>query len=545
MPDESGFGIWSIIPPLATICLAIATRRVLLSLLAGIAFGVALLQPTYSQWMENGGEGNFLQQSLLTWMQDFFGTFLFQQLIDSDHMSVIIFTTMLSIQVALIHRSGGMQGVVKLLAPFAKTRRGGQVVTWFLGLLIFIDDYANTLLLGATMRPVTDRLRISREKLAYLVDSTAAPVAGMALISTWVSTEISFIAAGYEAGGVELGSQTFSVFLATIPVRFYIIFALLMVLIVGLLQRDFGPMLAAERRAFYADSTPSSSIDSESGKARWWFAVFPIFLTVAIALYVLYTSGLQGVQSEGNPLPDALLHRWAIIIGNGNSYLALLWGSGCGLLLILAMVLWTEEYSENEVVLTIYGGIKHVSPALLILWFAWTLSALTSEENLGSGQYLATVLEGRIQPWLFPTLTFLLAGAVAFSTGTSWGTMATLFPLVIPLVIKIVPPGQNGGLDIYDPILIGSIGSVLAGAIWGDHCSPISDTTVLSSRASDCDHIAHVRTQLPYAALGGVAAILFGTLPLGFGVSTWILLPAGIFVIAVFFRLFGKTIEHP
>lgn len=561
--DETGsvFGWLSLVPPIVTIVMAIATKRVFLSLITGIALGVLIVQPDFSYWQALGDqpEGSvvaFTYSTASQWFYDLTQTFLWSQFVDSGHLQVMIFTAVLSMQVAMIHRSGGMTGVVRLLAPFARSRRGGQLVTWLLGMIIFIDDYANTLLLGSTMRPVTDRLKISREKLAYLVDSTAAPVSALALISTWVAVELSSIQSGYEAAGEPLGTQSFSVFLATIPVRFYIIFALLMVPIVAILRRDFGPMLAAEKRAVNDENLVSEFEDVSAG--HWIDALLPICVTVAIALYILCRTGAEAIAAEaanalelGLPAPESggALFDFALIIGNGDPYSSLVYGSIGGLLTIIALVLWRKSLTEEEIVLANYAGLKHVMPALFILWFAWTLSALTNADNLASGQYLAGLLTSRansqmILPlWIFPTATFLVAGIVAFSTGTSWGTMATLFPVVIPTVITALKADTAYEFDVYHPLLIGSIGSVLAGAIFGDHCSPISDTTVLSSKASSCNHIAHVRTQMPYAILGGTVAVFLGTIPSALGAPSWLLIPLGVSVIVVVFLAIGRNAE--
>lgn len=561
--DETGsvFGWLSLVPPIVTIVMAIATKRVFLSLITGIALGVLIVQPDFSYWQALGDqpEGSvvaFTYSTASQWFYDLTQTFLWSQFVDSGHLQVMIFTAVLSMQVAMIHRSGGMTGVVRLLAPFARSRRGGQLVTWLLGMIIFIDDYANTLLLGSTMRPVTDRLKISREKLAYLVDSTAAPVSALALISTWVAVELSSIQSGYEAAGEPLGTQSFSVFLATIPVRFYIIFALLMVPIVAILRRDFGPMLAAEKRAVNDENLVSDFEDVSAG--HWIDALLPICVTVAIALYILCRTGAEAIAAEaanalelGLPAPESggALFDFALIIGNGDPYSSLVYGSIGGLLTIIALVLWRKSLTEEEIVLANYAGLKHVMPALFILWFAWTLSALTNADNLASGQYLAGLLTSRansqmILPlWIFPTATFLVAGIVAFSTGTSWGTMATLFPVVIPTVITALKADTAYEFDVYHPLLIGSIGSVLAGAIFGDHCSPISDTTVLSSKASSCNHIAHVRTQMPYAILGGTVAVFLGTIPSALGAPSWLLIPLGVSVIVVVFLAIGRNAE--
>lgn len=549
MEGVSPIGWLCLLPPVLTIGLAIATRRVVPSLLAGIAAAVLIMLPTPAAYeLASGVE--FSWYGYLSAMLSQFGValtegHLWASFADSDHLRVFAFTTILSIQVALIHRSGGMLGIVRWAAPLAKTRRGGQVLTWLLGLVIFIDDYANTLLLGSTMRPVADRLKISREKLAFLVDSTAAPVTGLALVSTWVATEISYMQAGFEDAGIAIGNNTFGIFLATIPTRFYILYALIFVIACALCCRDFGPMLRAEQAAADGKSNlpPEPKLKADS-VPRPWNAVLPIVVTVAVAVWLLVLTGQAEIGDS--PLPDSLLQAWGQIIGNGNSYVALVYGSIAGLVVILGQVAWQRSLTSTDVRAASIDGFVHVLPALVILWLAWTLSNLTGKEHMQTGVYLASVVNA-IDVWagFMPTIVFLLASVIAFSTGTSWGTMGILMPIVIPVVYEMLRQQTGTAPDAAAPILTASIGSVLAGAIFGDHCSPISDTTILSSRSSGCDHIAHVRTQMPYALTIASVAVVFGTLPTGFGVSSWILLPLGTLAMIAILLIFGRRADAP
>ncbi len=541
----SPVGWLCIAPPLLTIAMAIITRRVVGSLLLGIVAAAAILLPSPAAQQQALGDsftwpGYCLQMAEL-WVSSLAESHLWASLIEEDHLRVFAFTSLLGMQVALIHRSGGMLGIVRWAAPLAKSRRGGQVLTWLLGLVIFIDDYANTLLLGSTMRPLTDRLKISREKLAFLVDSTAAPVSGLALVSTWVATEISTMQTGFNDAGIDIGSGAFGIFIQTIPSRFYILYALAFVLICSLLCRDFGPMLAAERRAERAPDPVDpggEETDSQSVPPRAINALLPICVTVAVVVWLLITTGRASISE---PLPDASWQAWGQIVGKGNSYLALVYGAMAGLAVVLALIWRQKRLSAAEIRSSLLEGFTHVLPALVILWLAWTLSNLTGEDYMRTGQFIAArVSELAIAPGLMPSIVFLLASVIAFSTGTSWGTMAILMPIVIPLVHGLLtqqlgtPPAPNHF------VLTASIGSVLAGAIFGDHCSPISDTTILSSRSSDCDHIAHVRTQMPYALTVGAVSILLGTLPAGFGVSCWILLPLGLITMVCILLAFGR-----
>jgi Na+/H+ antiporter NhaC len=459
-------------------------------------------------------------------------------LADPDHLRVFAFTLMMGAMVGVMARSRGMEGIVSWIAPLARDRRGGQVTVWLLGLIVFFDDYANSLLLGTTMRPLTDRLKISREKLAYLVDSTAAPVSGLAIISTWIAGEIGYIQSGYEKIGMGETVDGFAVFIETIPYRFYVLWALLFVPMVGLMGRDFGPMLRVERQMLEppdSEQPPRNDTarSAPSPRGRWQNAVFPIIVTVAVTLtWILYT-GAQAVAADGTVDAD-----WLQIFGAGDSYVSLVYGSLSGLVLAILMPLAQRMLKFREVRSAAFIGARGVSTALAILWLAWALSDVTSND-LQAGEFLGGLLKGSLDSAWMPTVVFVLASLVAFATGTSWGTMGVLMPLVIEATYQLLSDGPQE-VSPHHPVLIASVGSVLAGAIFGDHCSPISDTTVLSSQASGCDHIAHVATQMPYALVVASVSIACGTLPVGFGVPVWWLVPLGVFVLFAFLLLFGR-----
>ena len=535
MDTTSPVGWLCVVPPLLTIVLAILSKKVVPSLVTGIASAVVILLPSAGIRQQEVGESftwvGYALESTTSFAKSFFEEHLWAQLVDGDHLRVFVFTILLGMQVAMIHRMGGMLGIVNWARPFAKTRRSGQILTWFLGLIVFIDDYANTLLLGSTMRPVTDKLKISREKLAFLVDSTAAPVSGLALVSTWIAGELGYIQEGFEAADVEIGNQAFAIFCESIPSRFYVLLALVFVVLVGFLGRDFGPMLRAEKRALQqkpgelGDASESNQPIAASG----WNAILPIVTTITgvIALLVLTGMselGLQELPPFGATLAD--LQAWGNLVGNGNSYVALVYGALAGLLVCLFLNLLWRTLSVQQIRDTLLEGFLHVLPALIILWLAWTLSGLTDNDFLATGSFLATkVSEYSVSPAVMPTVIFLLSGAIAFATGTSWGTMGIVMPIAIPLIVGMLDPAE---VDPRHPILLASISGVLAGAIFGDHCSPISDTTILSSRSSDCDHIAHVRTQMPYALTVGAVTVLCGTLPVGLGLPAWVSILLGV-----------------
>ena len=548
------YGWLSLAPPVVAIVLAIATRRAVLSLLAGIFCG-ALITSGWQPFVA---------------LIDTCEVHLWPTFINPGKLRVFSFTLLMGAMIGVICRSGGMQGLIGLISPFAKTRRGGQMVTWLLGLVIFFDDYANTLLLGNTLRPLFDRLKISREKLAYLVDSTAAPVAGLALVSTWVAVEIEYVNDGLEMLGPDSPLQAVDLFLASIPYRFYVLAALLFVPLVAMTGRDFGPMLKAERRRLREDASGADGLlrakdDIEDAPpARWYNAVLPIALTLSVVMLLLYFTGLQGL----GPAAEGETHELRDILGASKSSLALQYGSLAGLALAIVLARLQGLLSGRAVADAVAGGVKVVLPAILILWFASSMSRMTSSKSfegvptqtsyefrdhrLYTGDFLTQLVlpDGSedagdgldLTVKLLPTAVFLLAAVLSFSTGTSFGTMGILMPMVVTLAHSVLLAHQ-GGVTASDPILLACIGSVLAGAIFGDHCSPISDTTILSSQACGCDHIAHVVTQLPYALTVAVVVVLCGTLPIGWGVSVWLLLPLQLAGLVAVLMLAGKPVE--
>ncbi len=412
-----------------------------------------------------------------------------------------------------------------------------------LGMVIFFDDYANTLVVGNTMRPVTDRLRISREKLAYLVDSTAAPIACLAFVTTWIGYEVGLI--GTATSKIDgLNEGAYSIFLSSIPYSFYPIFCIVFLCFIAFSGRDFGPMRKAEIRTRTTgavmddDAIVDASADSEElmpveGKPQRAFnALIPVAVLVFGVLAGLYYTGLQALGPEGGGLRE--------IIGEADSYKSLLWASLTSVLVAAVLSLGQKILTIDETIDAWYNGMKSMLLAMIILVMAWALSAVTGA--LGTAQFLTEFLSGALVPGIVPTLIFLLAAATAFSTGTSWGTMGILMPIVVPLAWGVL---QADGLhtdEEYLHIVYSTVSAVLAGAVWGDHCSPISDTTILSSMASGCDHIAHVRTQLPYALTVGGVAILIGTLPTGFGAPWWISMIVGIVILFLISRYVAQPV---
>lgn len=530
------YGWFSLMPPLIAILMALIFREVVTALFAGIwlgALAVAGYNPLQALWRV-------------------VDSYVVPALSDSDggHTQIVIFSLLLGGMVGIIARNGGTQGIVDAVAPFANTRRRGKIATLLAGLAIFFDDYANTLIVGNTMRPITDRLKISREKLAYIVDSTAAPVAAMVPISTWVGYEISLISDGLDIAAAQQSANPalaqalstanpFGVFISTIPYLFYPLLALIFVFLTSFMDRDLGPMVEAERRAAsggglhrpgatLATDTSGAVMQAKDGVSpRWYNAALPVLTVILVVLGGLYTDGRASVG------PDASLMD---VFGAADPFVTLLWGSfaGCvmGILLSVGQRLLTLQEALDA-----WGmGMKAMVTAMVILVMAWSLGQVTAD--LGTAQFLAQALSDTVPLALIPVLVFVIAAAIAFATGTSWATMAILIPLVIPLTVTL-GGAENFAVGGGYSILLGSISSVLAGAIFGDHCSPISDTTVLSSTAAACDHVDHVRTQLPYALLVAVVAMILGDLATAFGLPHWLALLGGVGVLAAVLRIWG------
>ena len=534
--DAPRFPGWiSLLPPLIAIALALIFRHVVVSLFFGIWLGgffIEGLNPLYGLWRS-------------------IDTFIVPSLADPDNASILMFSALLSAMVGVISRSGGTRGIVEAVRPLATTPRRAQLATFFAGIGIFFDDYANTLIVGNTFRPITDRLKVSREKLAYLVDSTAAPVVTIVFVSTWVGFEISLIRDGLRIAaeqtadpalaGALAAASPFTVFLSSIPFLFYPILALFMVALVIVTQRDFGPMHAAETRArtgggvFRPGSqlmvnTEETGLDAPEGAPlRWYNAAIPVLTVVLVVLLGLYFNGRNEIG------PASLWDTF----GAADPFKAILWGSlsGC----IVAIVLATSQriLSLKEALDGWLSGIRAMTMGFVILTLAWSLGEVTNQ--LATAQYLTQVLEGSLAPELVPVLTFATAAVVSFCTGTSWATMTILLPLVVPLIVAL---GGAAGFETGEggALLVSSISSVLAGSIFGDHCSPISDTTVLSSMASACDHMDHVRTQLPYALIVAVVAMLFGHVGTSYGLPTWAAYILGIAILLAAMRFLGRPV---
>lgn len=533
--------LWlSILPPLIAIFFALLLREVYSALIGGIWIGTTVI--FFYQ-----GSGFF--SATFKGFLAIIDTYILESLMDAGHLSIILFSMIIAGTVSLISMNGGMRGVVNQLSKYATGPKSGSFITWLLGILIFFDDYANTLVVGNTMRPLTDKLRISREKLSYIIDSTAAPVASIAFVTTWIGAELSYIQDGINT--LNLDESAYGVFFGSLAYSFYPYFTLAFILFIIWKGVDFGPMLKAEARA-RAEMTPIGKLEEEvdadlqdemkeakGAKPRMFNAIIPVLIIVIGTMTGLVYSGWN--QDTWNNPALSFFTKLSETIGNADSYAALLWSSVTALFVALILTLSQGLLNLKDAMESIIGGFKSMLPAVMIMTLAWSVALVT--KHMHTADFISNLLlSAAVSPYLLPSITFIMAAFVSFSTGSSWGTMAILYPLILPAGWLVT---QQSGMD-YDAsmaIFHNLTAAVLTGSVLGDHCSPISDTTILSSLASSCPHIEHVRTQLPYALTTGLFAILLGTLPSAYGISPWILIPVGIGGLYLIIHLLGKPSE--
>ena len=534
------FGFITLLPPLISIVLAFITKNVVTSLFVGVLSGSIILQFS----------GFNILGTLVGAFSDFVERML-GVLSDSWNAGIMLQCLTIGGVIALVAKMGGARAIAEYLAKRAKSPRSAQLVTWIIGLLIFFDDYANSLIVGPIMRPVTDKLKISREKLAFIVDATAAPIAGMAIISTWIGYELSLIRDAFQNGiGLEVDAMGF--FLSSLPYRFYNIFILGFIIFTIIFLKEFGPMYKAESRARLTGkvlgdkaqpmvASEVTELEPKPGiKLSIWNAIIPIGTLIVGALVGFYYDGFKAIMVGNDDVLIELFNNSPFsfvaiqqAFSNSDASVVLFQSALLATIVALIMGVGRKIFKLSEGIETWVNGSKSLMITAVILMLAWSLSSVIKE--LGTSKYLVSVLNDVIPAFLLPTIVFILGGVISFSTGTSYGTMGILMPLAIPLAYTI------SGADMNYVIVSGS--AVLTGAILGDHCSPISDTTILSSMGTACDHIDHTKTQLWYALFVGGCAILFGYLPAGLGVPVYILLPIGLAVVGATLLIFGKKVE--
>ena len=534
------FGILTLLPPVVAIILAFATKNVILSLVLGVMSGGFLLNLN----------GVNILSALFNSFLDLVNRAV-NSLADPWNAGIILQVLAIGGVINLVAKMGGAKAIAEALAKKAKNARSAQLITWAAGLLVFFDDYANSLIIGPMMRPVTDKMKISRERLAFVIDATAAPVAGLAIISTWIGLEVGLIGDGFNSIGVN--TNAFSVFVNTIPYRFYNILILGFIVLTSVLLKEFGPMREAELRARRGNVnlTSSKEIDEKISnehsdleplpgvKLNIWNAIIPIGILIVGSLFAFYYSGYTTILGGDDATLIELLKNSPLsfvsireAFSNADASVALFQSALFAGIVAIVMGTSKKIFNISQGLEIWVDGMKTLVITCVILICAWSLSSVIKE--LGTAKYLIQLLSGSIPAFLLPSIIFVLGGIMSFATGTSYGTMGILMPLTIPLAHSINPEMSY---------IIVCISAVLTGSIFGDHCSPISDTTILSSMGAGCNHIDHVRTQMPYSLFVASIAILFGYIPAGFGLNIYLILPVAFLVMFIGIQILGKSVD--
>ena len=532
--NANKFGMWTIIPPVVAIVLAFITKNVVISLFIGIFSGSFIL---------NLGTGNLLSVFIKAFL-DIVNRAL-TSLADPWNAGIILQVLAIGGVINLVAKMGGAKAIAEALANKAKNARSAQLITWFAGLLVFFDDYANSLIIGPMMRPVADKMKISRERLAFIIDGTAAPIAGLAIVSTWIGLEVGLI--GDAFNGIGLDVDAFGVFLNTIPFRFYNILILALIVITTILLKDFGPMRDAEIKARRGvqnieEATTSENNDlepKEGVKLSIWNAIIPIGTLMISALAAFYFSGYSAIMAGDNSELIQIFNNSPFsfvaireAFSASDASVALFQSALFASIVAIIMAVAQNIFTVSEAIDAWVDGMKTLVITGVILVCAWSLSSVIKE--LGTAKYIITLLSGSFPGFLLPSLIFILGSIISFATGTAYGTMGILMPLAVPLAHSINPQMS---------FIVVSTSAVLTGAIFGDHCSPISDTTILSSMGAGCNHIEHVRTQMPYAIFTAIIAVVFGYIPAGLGMPVYLVLPIALVAVFIGVQILGKTVE--
>jgi len=517
---------YSVVPPVLAIFLAFLTHHVLLSLGIAILAGGLLTQVPQAPL------------SAAAWFEGFktVGTYAADAVTNKTNLQILAFIPPIFVMIEILIASGGFKGIIVWLLKWVKGRKSAQTATALMGILCFIDDYTNAIVVGSMMQPITDRFRVSREKLAFLVDATSAPIAGLAVVSTWIAYEVSLLTAiGRE---LSIEKSGYAMFFDALSFRFYCLLMIVFVFVHILAGRDFGPMKNSEELAKRdgrieesqtrpskdaADAGPSA-VAQKSGRAI--NALLPLGGLILFHITGLWVDGDGPARlREGGTLLSWVYWR-EVISKAENSHLILACAALFGLTLALLCGRVFGSLDVSSILRCFRRGVKRAIIPFVILILAWSLKNCC--DSLNTGKFLTTILAGKVSPYWFPPILFLVASVTSFATGTSYGTMAILIPTAIPIAFAL--DGQAYGLTTMI-----SLGAVLDGAIFGDHCSPISDTTIMSSIASSCDLIEHVRTQLPYSLFVAGLALLFSYLPSALGLAPGWSFALAVLVMACFF----------
>ena len=532
------FGILTLLPPLVAIILAFITKETVLSLFIGVFVG---------EFMLCSNDLNIISTIINAFLN--LGSQVISCMADPWNAGIILQCLLIGGVIQLITKMGGAKALADAFAKRADTPRKAQLFTWILGLCVFFDDYANSLIVGPIMRPVMDKLKVSREKLAFVVDATAAPVAGIAIISTWIGLEISLIAAGFQSVGVT-NVTGFGIFLQTIPYRFYNIFILIFIVISALTLYEFGPMKKAEQKARARKEDEEIIVPEAPGfdevkpvegvKLSVWNAIIPIGTLIIGALIAFYWSGYTTILGGEDQALITLMQTAPLsfdgifqALSQSDASVALFQAALLASIVAIVMAVGEQILTIEDAISEWIGGMKTIVITGVILLLAWSLGGVIGE--VGTADYLVGILSSTIPAWIVPSLIFILGALISFATGTAYGTMSILMPLAIPLAWAV----STGDMSFT----IVCTSGVLTGAIFGDHCSPISDTTILSSMGTSCNHIDHVQTQIYYAIFVAIVAVVFGYIPAGFGVPWYVCGVMGIIVMFIGLRILGEKVD--
>jgi Na+/H+ antiporter NhaC len=548
-------GLWySVIPPLLAILLAFLTRNVVLSL--GIAIVVGGLLTHVPQ----------APRSAIAWFQGFeaAGIYVVGSVSSKTNLQILSFIPPIFVMIEIVVASGGFKGIINWLLKWIKGGKSAQSATALMGILCFIDDYTNAIVVGSMMQPITDRFRVSREKLAFLVDATSAPIAGLAVISTWIAYEVSLLGAVGQELGIE--KSGYSMFFDALSFRFYCLLMIVFVFVHILMGREFGPMKAAQEKAQSRELSEEKEADlsktlnapslmsSAQKSGRALNALIPLAGLLIFNMTGLWFDGTSQLEKDmlewqaqslttpvesmpPKPVDIEALSPvswvyWRQVIGHvKNSPLVLSCAALFGLSLALICARLSGSLQLSVMRRCFWRGLKRAMIPIVILILAWSLKNCC--DSLKTGKFLTSILAGRVSPYWFPPILFLTASVTSFATGTSYGTMAILIPTAVPVAFAL-----DG--DTYGLTTMISLGAVLDGAIFGDHCSPISDTTIMSSIATSCNLIDHVRTQLPYSLFVAVLALLCAYLPAACGLAPLPSMALAVLVMLCFFIILSR-----
>lgn len=549
------YGFITLLPPFIAIILAFITKDVILSLFMGVLSGTFLLSLASNIFFVDTIALINIYDTLIESFSKII-SYVLKSTSDPVNAGIILQILCIGGLVALITKMGGAKAIALQFAKRAKTAISAQLNTWFIGLLIFFDDYANLLIVGPIMRPLADKFKISREKFAFIIDSTAAPVAGIAIISTWIGLEVSLIKNAYASIGID-NISAFGIFVETIPYRFYNIFMLFFVALTAIMGREFGSMYAAQIRAKttgqIAPMPKSAALDTaeledqflapkDGIEIRAFDAIVPVMTLIILAILGFYFNGFSVLEGEelanakANPLSFETLRS---AFGSADSSIVLFQAALFAAIVAIFIGVRRRIFNIKEAIETWIYGWKTMIFTIVLLLLAWSLSSIV--KDLGTSTFITHLLADKLPEFILPATIFAFASLISFAIGTSYGTMGVLMPLAVPLAFEVAKLNGLEGEALHHYMVL-NISCVLTGAIFGNHCSPISDNVILSSMSAKCDHMEHVRTQIPYALFICAISLFTGYIPTALGLSVWLVLPLNFILITLLLRIIGKKV---